>query len=110
MSSLSPNNASEDLPTWAVLDDRGGLYLTDAPTPDEALGKWFSQRPRRLPHPIDDDTYSGRLVRYSWTEREDAGLSTVRVVKRACIVCSTDYVEPSDAPGSAGIGAGEVAA
>ena len=91
-----PDNQQADT-RWAVLSDRGGLFTCEAENADVAIGKWFSSRPMRLPE-LDDTTYSGRLVRYAWTERVDAGLSTVKRVDRAAIVCTADQVLPSDAP------------
>ena len=102
MSSPSPNASASDLTDWAVLDDRGGLFTCRASCADEALGKWFASRPKRLPHPMHSTTHTGRLVHFAWTEREDAGLSTVKVTKRSAVVCSASYVLPSDVDGAEG--------
>lgn len=92
---------------WALLCDRGGLWTCEASSAAEVADKWFDQRTRQRPSSIDETvSVTGRIVRLEWEDREDAGLSTVRSVRRCAMVVPAACIEPASYGGAAGAGLG----
>ena len=92
---------------WAILCDRGGLWKCPADSAAEAADKWFDQDTRQRPSSIDETvSVTGRIIRLEWKDREDAGLSTVRSVRRCAMVVPAACIEPASYGGSPGAGIG----